>query len=672
MNNSAIPPAISSILHCIRSNALSELPRLIKITLQEESNNFDHLFNIAVACIENNLFNTAELIFNELLIVKREDSRIFYNLGLLHTFSRDYKKALHFYQKALEINPIDPDALTNMGAILNKLNRYKDANIILAKAIEINPNQPYSWQNKGYALFELNLFEQSLVHFDHAIALDPYYRDAWFNRGNTLEKLNRYEDAYASFQKALLIDPSDSLAMWGLVFATIPALFSNINEKKLSRELFSNALIELNKWIDKNQNLLNSVEAIGSHQPFYLAYQETNNRELLSQYGKICRRVMKKWQDPKLTDRAIKGRRIAIGIVTNHILNHSVWNTLIKGWLQNLNRDLFEIHLFYVSGYSDQETVLAKSISTSFTENLGNLEDWAKAILEKQVDVLIYPEIGMDPLTCKLANLRLAPLQLASWGHPETTGLPTIDYYISAKDFEPTHADDHYSEQLVQLPNLGCYYSARNVTPADIDLLSLGIDKASPILLCPGTPFKYAPEHDKVLVSIAQKLPTCQLILFENQESSLSAALKDRLSKAFEYENLNAFDYLRFIPWQKTEDFYGLMQKSDVFLDTIGFSGFNTAIQAIECGLPIVTREGLFLRGRLASGILRRMGVTELIASNEAEYVDLVVKLVQDRDYRKSVQEKIIANKPVLFDDLEPIRALEQFLVERVNVNKAG
>ena len=112
------------------------------------------------------------------------------------------------------------------------------------------------------------------------------------------------------------------------------------------------------------------------------------------------------------------------------------------------------------------------------------------------------------------------------------------------------------------------------------------------------------------------------------------------------------------------------MQKADVFLDTIGFSGFNTAIQAIECGLPIITREGLFLRGRLASGILRRMGVTELITSNEAEYVNLVVRLVQDRDYRNAVQEKIIANRSILFDDLEPIRALEQFLVGQVKANR--
>jgi predicted O-linked N-acetylglucosamine transferase (SPINDLY family) len=144
------------------------------------------------------------------------------------------------------------------------------------------------------------------------------------------------------------------------------------------------------------------------------------------------------------------------------------------------------------------------------------------------------------------------------------------------------------------------------------------------------------------------------------------------MPKAFANENLNSADFLRFIPWQKTEAFYGLMHKADVFLDTIGFSGFNTAIQAIECGLPIITREGRFLRGRLASGILRRMGMTELITNNEEEYINLAVRLMQDREYRKGVQDKIIANRHILFDDITPVRALEQFLIECTNTNSAN
>ena len=574
-------------------------------------------------------------------------------------------EALACYEKFIELDAKDPEGHISRGLTLQKIGNPTEALACFERAIDLNPKDIKAHTGKSAALIELKQFEAALVSINKRIALNPNLVESHIDRGSVLENLNQYADAKNCFQTALKIDPKNAPAMWGSVFNSIERIPSNAEDIQLKRESFKVALNDLNQWLNES-NITNALPAIGWRQPFYLAYQETSNKELISQYGQICRRVMEAWQNQQNFSKysPITGNKIRIGIVSSHIHQHSVWDAIVKGWVKNLNPELFEIHLFSLSGYSDQETVLAKSIATSFTENLSSLEDWSNAILEKQLDVLVYPEIGMDPLTCKLANVRLVSLQLASWGHPETTGLPTIDYYISAKEFEPINAENHYSEKLISLPNLGCHYSARSVTPISPDLPLLGIDTTSPILICPGTLFKYAPEHDKVLVSIAQKLPTCQFIFFQNQETALSEAFKNRLSKAFKSENLNADDFLRFIPWQKTEAFYGLMQKADVFLDTIGFSGFNTAIQAIECGLPIVTREGLFLRGRLASGILRRMGITELIAKNEEEYVNLVVKLVQDRVYRKAVQDQIIANRSILFDDLTPIRALEQFLID--------
>lgn len=582
------------------------------------------------------------------------------------------KEALSCYNKLIELDPNSSEGHFHRGMVLQKSGKLSEALECYETAIIYDSTSLDAHVGKSLVLIELKRHEDALICIDKRITIDRNKVEAYLDKGSVLEGLYRYPEAKSCYQTALHVDPKNAQAKWGNVFNLIPTIFLGTQDYIVLRKTFKDALHDMKQWLDES-TLPFAWKAIGWRQPFFLAYQELDNKELISLYGQICHKVMNYWQSKQnLTiPRYLSHERIRIGIVNAHIRQHSVWDAIIKGWIQNLNLELFEIHIFYVSGFHDQETAFAKSLATSFTENLGELEDWAKAILEKQIDVLIYPEIGMDPLTCKLANLRLAPIQMASWGHPETTGLPTIDYYISAKEFEPPKADDYYSEKLVSLPNLGCYYSARNITPVTPDLSSCGIDMTSPILICPGTPFKYAPEHDQVLVAIAQKIPNCQLIFFESPEQPLSFAFRGRLAKAFELENLNISDFARFIPWQKTEAFYGLMHKADVFLDTIGFSGFNTAIQAIECGLPIVTREGLFLRGRLASGILRRMGMTELIANNEEEYVNLVVKLVQDRTYRQAIQEKIIANRSILFDDLEPIRALEQFLIEVVKMNAA-
>ena len=118
------------------------------------------------------------------------------------------------------------------------------------------------------------------------------------------------------------------------------------------------------------------------------------------------------------------------------------------------------------------------------------------------------------------------------------------------------------------------------------------------------------------------------------------------------------------LPWQHKPAFYGLMQRADLMLDTIGFSGFNTAMQAVECGLPIVTREGRFMRGRFAGGILESMRLGELVAADENAYVELAVRLAADPSRRRELKGRIEAERGALFDDVGTVRELEEHLLE--------
>jgi protein O-GlcNAc transferase len=268
----------------------------------------------------------------------------------------------------------------------------------------------------------------------------------------------------------------------------------------------------------------------------------------------------------------------------------------------------------------------------------------------------------MDVVTLQLARRRLAPTQITTWGHPETSGLPTIDLYLSGENFEPVHAQQYYSEKLVPLLNLGNCYKGRVQHAVEPDLSALGIDTMRPILICSGTAFKYQAEHDRVLTQIASQVDGSQLIFFRQRPESLSDLLKARLQRAFSQAGLDFGQHVNFIPTQPLEVFHGLLGRAHVALDTIGFSGYNTAIQAIESGLPLVTREGQFLRGRLASGILRRLGMTELIAQTTDEYVSLVVKLVNDSAFQKRVRSEVVRRRAILYDDIGSIRHLEDVL----------
>jgi protein O-GlcNAc transferase len=310
----------------------------------------------------------------------------------------------------------------------------------------------------------------------------------------------------------------------------------------------------------------------------------------------------------------------------------------------------------------DDETEFAKEHVSFFRQGPLDLRGWVEAILGQHLDVIIYPEVGMDPLTAQLASLRLAPVQVAAWGHPETTGLPTIDYYLSAEGLEPPDAHENYTEQLVRLPHLGCFYESSPVQRQTTDLSSWGIEPNTPLLICPGVPFKYAPRHDGVLVDIALELGHCRFIFFKPRLSNLSEKHHQRLAVALAQKLLDVEDFVTFIPWQDTAGFHGLLERGEVLLDTIGFSGFNTTMQAVECGIPIVTRDGPFMRGRFAAGILKRLDLPALIAHSDDDYVSIAVKLAHDASFRIHLRRHIEQSRQILFEDLAPIRAMETFL----------
>ena len=588
-----------------------------------------------------------------------------YNAGNILYDLGKFEQALKFYERATILNNQYFQAHNNYGKALFNLRRFSEALIHYDKALSLNPAFHDAWVNKAITLHDLKRYDEALPLYDEAIRLNPSYAEAWYNKALTLKELSLISHARASFDKAIEFDPNYSRARWAKLFSTIPSLFTGSENLGQIRNAFTSELDQLDNFFRKN-GLEDVSQVIGVSQPFYLAYQELNNKDLLAAYGKLCSRLMGKWQQEHHLQAAKKREsgKIRIGIISGHIHNHSVWNAIIKGWLEHLDDSLFEIHLFSLGIIEDEESNFAKMKAASFTSHQASLLDWAKEITSKNIEVLIYPEVGMNQLTTQLANLRLAPIQVVSWGHPESTGFPTIDYYLSAELFEDEYSQSAYTENLVRLPNLGCSYSKLPITASKFAIENFGINANELILVCPGALFKYAPQYDWVLIDIAKRLGKCKFIFFE-QQKNWSKFLKDRLDAEFQKANLAIEDFVVFIPWLSPEDFYGLMQRADLFLDSLGFSGFNTAMQAIDCALPIVTKEGKFMRGRLASGILKRMSMPELIAKTDQEYIDLVVRLSQDKAYRDQISNNMIEKREVLYDDLAPIKALENFLVNK-------
>jgi len=620
-------------------------------------------YNLGNLLKEQGLLNRAVAHYRQALMLKPNYPDVDFHLALIYQMLNNPLDATRHYRQAIALRADHAEAHNNLALLLQAAGEFQNAFAHYQQAILHRPDFAGAHINLAAAYFTQGQLKEAIEHCRCALALDPEQVEAYNNLAVALKDQGQQQQAIAALQMSLQLKADFAEARWKLAMAQIPLHLDDARET--GRAKLTAALELLDGWFDDERIALGEP-CVGTDQLFYLAYQEFSNREILARYGRLCNRLMKHWQEKQAFSLPRQARQglIRVGVVSAHIRTHSVWDALVKGWFEHLDTERIELHVFHTGNQQDQQTVWAKTRAASFAQGLTTLKQWCDAILEKQLDVLIYPEIGMDMMTVKLASLRLAPLQLASWGHPETSGLPSIDYYLSAEYLEPADASAHYTEKLLCLPHLGCHYNPEMVISIAPDLAGLGIASGVPLLLCPGVPFKYTPQHDAVFVEIAAKLGSCQFVFFIHRSGDLSDKLRQRLTVVFAAGGLDFNDYCVFIPWLDKAAFYGLMKHASVFLDTIDFSGFNTAMQAISCALPVVTREGQFMRGRLAAGILRRMGITELIADSQNAYVELVVRLAQDAQYRQQLVQCIESSRDVLYNDVAPVQALQSFLIE--------
>ena len=643
--------------------------------------------NDAVALQNRSDFAGAQALYWQILLDDPAQFDALHLLGVSKCQQGQQAEGAWFIARALDQRPSDAGAHFNLAMALAEQHRPADAIARFDQALALKPDHAASWFSRGDALQVEGRYADAIDSYRRALALQPALAGALANMGMALlasgraaeaigiftaalangadrctalvntgraqQELGRIADACDSFTAASAAAPNAAQPRWLWAMATIPELPGGTAEVTASRPAFAAAIGALDAWYKAAPGR----DRLELSWPFYLAYQAQNNRDLLQQFGALRGELMAPYQPTLPTTPRAPGP-IRVGIVSSQISSHSVWHAITRGWFAYFDPRVIALHGFHLGRKSDDATAFARAHSASFLYGERRFQDWVRAIEAARPDVLIYPAIGMDNRSANLASLRLAPVQMASWGHPETTGLPTIDHYISAAAFEPPDARAAYSENLIRLPRLGVAFLPQPATPRPPDLPALGIDPARPIILCPGAPFKYAPDKDHLLAAIARH---GQLIFFHTKNNSaLSHRLEQRLIRSFAVAGLDFASHAKFIPFQTMEAFYGLLARADLYLDTIGFSGFNTAMQALGQGAPLVAYEGAFMRGRLASGTLRQMGLHELVATNDAEFVAIATKLAHDASYRASIRGRIIAETPALYDDREAVVALQE------------
>jgi protein O-GlcNAc transferase len=589
-------------------------------------------FNLGVTLHAQGKRERAAAAYQRAIALKSDYVEAYNNLSVVHIDEGRPDLAVACLNTALSHNPEHSEAHNSLGNALRALGRMSEAVESYRRALLHDPAHPAADLNLARLLLEQGEAAEAAAHLERALSLNPSIK-ALSSLGFALREQGKLSESVAAYRRALAASPDDAEARLGEVIACIPIFADDVAQSREAVDRFVQALKGLAAWGAQHTGEL--AQSVTSHLPFHLAYRPQDLRPALCTYGDVVCAATAAYWNPRAVQRGgprVRPSRTRMLIVSAHVRRHPVWDVILRGLIEHIDRQKFELVLYHTSATCDAQTGWAQGQVDRFVQGPKAAQAWLDEIGRDAPDVIFYPEVGMDPVNCLLASLRLAPLQIAAWGHPVTTGLPSIDAFFSGELLEGPEADLHYRERLVRLPGTGVYTQADE--PKQTRLWSGSAPQSSSIVrfaLCQ-QPIKFDPQDDELFVEIARRVGACEMWLVCPQKLAWTATrLRDRLAGAFRAGGLDPERYLRLTPWLSGEEFPGFLDAMDVSLDSPAFSGYTTAWQAVHRGLPIVTLAGCYLRQRLAAGVLWQIGMEDQIARSREEYVEIAVRLAHER-----------------------------------------
>ena len=504
----------------------------------------------------------------------------------------------------------------------------------------------------GRLAHDLGQQERSLGYFEEAVRLDPRCLVAVDCARMICLGAGLYRRAATLTAQAQQLGPSD-VAQVALALA-VPAIAQSIEDIGETRSRYERALDVLLA----SAFHLDAPDGVLGTSAFFLAYHGREDRELQSKLARLMLHAIPSLAMTAphcLTPRKVGGR-VRIGFISRFFHQHSIFSTSI-GLIEHLSRERFDVYALRITRSRDDEATLRIRRAADHALDLdADIYKAREQIAALELDILFYQDIGMEPLSYYLSFARLARVQCVSFGHPNTTGVPTMDYFISNDVFEPSDAQAHYSEKLIELHDLPtlAYYYRPSIGGVVRDRDELGLPVGGNLYLCPQTLYKLHPDFDALLGTILQRDPDGFVILIDGQFRDYTRQLKERFERTLGPLQ-NRVIFLRNMPFER---FMAVLQAADVILDTIHFNGMNSSLEAFAVGTPVVTLPSALQRGRHTQAMYRKMGILDCIARDPEDYVGIALRLGTDPNAASELRARILSRNHVLYEDS---RVVEQF-----------
>ncbi len=625
--------------------------------------------NLGVLLNDLGKLQEAELSYRKALELNPDFAMAHYNLGNVLRDLGKLQEAELSYRKALELNPDYAEVHSNLGVLLNDLGKLQEAEISTHKAIELKPNFSEAHYNLGNILRDLGNLQGAELSYLKAIELNPNFTDAHSNLGALLNDLGKEKDAMKHHNLALEKKQNNIFFFVNSKLKLSP-IMNNNEQIDTEREEYKRQL----EKIKDNNNIHYESTNLFNPNIFYLAYHNRlDDKVILEKFSDTISKVkgvmFKDFSIKNYLATSSKRTNLKLGICSEFLReNHTIGKLYTKVLIDLLKTDI------EVSIYIPPNTIRDSGldlIENNFKRVIylpKSTDKASKIIFSDNLDILFYPDIGMSNYTYILALSRLALVQVTSLGHPNTTGIKNIDYFITTEKCSQRN-DSFYSERLIKFSRLPFNYSIPKIEKDNTNQKNLiGLEENFKIGLTQ-TLFKLHPDYDKILESILMKIQSSYLIIIKDKYNYITEALKKRWE---EKSNL-LIERSIFLDRMSKHDFINTISKFDIMLDPFYFGSGNTFYEAMTFGTPFITYTLNQAASAVAAGYKQMRVDNPPIASSPEDYINWCSKYANDSLLLESTKKDLSDKaRKYLFNDQTIYKEYYSFFNDAVKNSRIG